>query len=217
MILLNQPRFEKDTIVRFELSLKSGEKLIRAEARVVGYHNATSDKPGGPKVRFKRFGGTTKAFIQRVMAEHGPGPGLDSVQPGGDSGAPASEGPMSLRFSDPAIPGSGSGTGVRFGSDSLGQGTDVVQLQSGRLSVRTPTFAEAAPHALGFTLSDGSRQRLQQLMERDGSKQVPAPQDREALLSRLRQRADCLAKTRDNSSDPPSSATAFAAGASSTG
>src|SRR5262245_52146129 len=82
MILLDQPRLDRETIVRFELSLQNGEKLIRAEARVVGYQAPTPDKPGGPKVRFKRFGGTTKAFIQEVVAEHGPGPGLDTVYPG---------------------------------------------------------------------------------------------------------------------------------------
>lgn len=190
MILLDQPRLDRDTIVRFELSLQTGEKLIRAEARVVGYQAPTPDKPGGPKVRFKRFGGTTKTFIQQVVAEHGPGPGLETVHPSSPdsaNGAP-SDAPMSFRFSDPVAAGAA--------VDVLAPGSAPLNLEAlglggvpeAPVSVREPrsTDAVSAP-----VVNGNGRQRLRELLQRSPS--VTTPENRDALLDKLRQRARGLA------------------------
>lgn len=195
MILLDQPRFDRDTIVRFELSLQNGEKLIRAEARVVGYQTATPDKPGGPKVRFKRFGGTTKSFIQQVVAEHGPGPGLETIHPqssrGSDPGdePPSDEAPNSLRFSfpaeatsEPAVKEALSGASRPLDFERLG-----LEGVAGPVALRSTNFEGL--------VADGraSRQRLQALIDRS-SASVSTPKDRDALLARLRARARGLSQ-----------------------
>lgn len=177
MILLDQPRLDRDTIVRFELSLQNGDKLIRAEARVVGYQAPTPDKPGGPKVRFKRFGGTTKAFIQQVVSEHGPGPGLETMHPSGELGsdAQASASPMSLRHPE-----------AKETAPSSGRAS-----QPARLKLETLELEGVPASAPGTPLSrpQGSRDHLQRLLERAGAGPVPAPKDRDDLLDRLRARA----------------------------
>jgi hypothetical protein len=202
MILLDQPRFERDTIVRFELSLQNGEKLIRAEAKVVGYQTATPDKPGGPKVRFKRFGGDTKAFITQVVAEHGPGPGLETLYPlssrGSDPGdGPISEAPNSLGFgfsTEPALD-----PGLQSALSAASRPIDLQQLQldgmpAGPVSVRSPGVR------LSQTGTPGpARERLRGLRERTRGSTITPPMNRDALLARLRDRARA-AKASDSTS-----------------
>lgn len=228
MILLDQPRFDRDTLVRFELSLQNGEKLIRAEAKVIGYQAPTPDKPGGPKVRFKRFGGTTKAFIQQVVAEHGPGPGLETVYPSArtsDPGeGPVSEAPHSLngRLSvDPGtviehnVPGVERSAPMSgdlllvdrlpaLGAPDLGAVQAPVEPQqfdgvpAAPISVRSPGV-RANPIALDAR----ARERLRGLRDRQNDPTITPPHDRDALLARLRERAQSLAPAA-TSSEPPS-------------
>ena len=68
MLLVNEPAHPAGTAVRFDVTLSNGEKVIRAEGSVVRHVAPRGDRPGGLQVRFKRFGGTTKAFIDRVVA-----------------------------------------------------------------------------------------------------------------------------------------------------
>lgn len=215
MILLDQPRFERDTIVRFELSLQNGEKLIRAEAKVVGYQTATPDKPGGPKVRFKRFGGSTKDFITQVVAEHGPGPGLETLYPmssrGSDPGdGPISETPNSLGFGfsaesalDPSVQSalSSHGAALPHGAAlAASKPIDVQQIQldgmpAGPVSVRSAGVRLSQKAAQG-----PARERLRGLRDRTG--RVATPINRDALLARLRDRARA-AGTGDSASPGP--------------
>lgn len=204
MILLDQPRFDRDTIVRFELSLQNGEKLIRAEAKVVGYQTATPDKPGGPKVRFKRFGGSTKAFIQQVVAEHGPGPGLETLYPaarGSDAGdGPPSEAPHSLNFGAPTdVAGSGAQSSASlqalgFSSNEQGVVTSNGELQQLQFDSmpRAPTSASSA--SIGPPLVGPALERLKGLQGRNGGDAGAPPTNREALLARLRERARGLSQ-----------------------
>lgn len=229
MILLDQPRFERETIVRFELSLQNGEKLIRAEAKVVGYQTATPDKPGGPKVRFKRFGGSTKAFIQQVVAEHGPGPGLETLYPasgrGSDPGdGPISEAPNSLGFGSlaeaslipavvqttPTLPSGVLQGGVGLAS-ALGapqKSLDLQQLHVAGMPVApvavlspgvlSPSGRAPGGRAIPASFEAPARERLKGLLDRNGATPVAPPTHREALLTRLRERARGL-------SEPPPS------------
>jgi len=70
MLLIDQPALPLDTAVVFDVTLAGGQKPIRAEGRVIAFEPAGASGPGGLRVRFKRFGSATKAFIDRAV--HGP-------------------------------------------------------------------------------------------------------------------------------------------------
>jgi hypothetical protein len=67
MLLIDAEVLAPDTPVLFDVALTDGHKPIRAEGRVVGTTPAQDGRPGGLKVRFKRFGAATKAFIERAV------------------------------------------------------------------------------------------------------------------------------------------------------
>lgn len=67
MLLLDQEPIEAETTVLFEVSLLNGVKLIRAEGRVLP---AMGTAPG-VRVRFRRFGSQTQAFIERALLARG--------------------------------------------------------------------------------------------------------------------------------------------------
>jgi hypothetical protein len=71
MILLGQAELEPGTLVRFDVSLESGPKLMRAEATVVGPVVPRAGRPGGLRVKYRRFGASTKAFIDRACEAAG--------------------------------------------------------------------------------------------------------------------------------------------------
>jgi hypothetical protein len=66
-VLIDADPLPADTAVLFDVALSGGQKPIRAEGRVIGSVAPTSDRPGGLRVRFKRFGAATKAFIERAV------------------------------------------------------------------------------------------------------------------------------------------------------
>ena len=67
MLLIDQPALPVDTAIVFDVTLENGQKPIRAEARVIGFEEPKGDRPGGLRVRFRRFGAATKAFIDRAV------------------------------------------------------------------------------------------------------------------------------------------------------
>jgi len=195
MILIDQPRLEKDTIVRFEVSLTNKEKVIRAEARVVGYQAPEDGRPGGPKVRFKRFGGTTKSFIQRVVQEHGPVPGLDTIYPSSPAEAMASVHPASADTealdelaSDPeaSSPEATSSPETVSASDELPSDPDAAADHEANHGPHAPPSNGAAFVPQG---SSQALERLREHMHARADHHIDAPPDRESLLARLRDRA----------------------------
>jgi hypothetical protein len=80
MLLIDQPPLPAETPIVFDVSLSNGQKPIRAEGIVVGYAEATGGQPCGVRVRFKRYGAATKAFIDRASA-----PPAASLHPQADS------------------------------------------------------------------------------------------------------------------------------------
>ena len=66
-LLLEQPSLEPGTLVRFDISLRSGERLVRAEGNVVKFVPGSALRPPGSRVRFTRFGASTKDFIDRLV------------------------------------------------------------------------------------------------------------------------------------------------------
>lgn len=73
MLLVDAAALPPDTAVLFDVALNGGQKPIRAEGRVVGTVAPSGDRPGGLKVRFKRFGAATKAFIERAVKSRSQG------------------------------------------------------------------------------------------------------------------------------------------------
>jgi hypothetical protein len=67
MLLIDAEALPADTAVLFDVALSGGQKPIRAEGRVVAAVAPRGGRPGGLKVRFKRFGAATKAFIERAV------------------------------------------------------------------------------------------------------------------------------------------------------
>lgn len=67
MLLVDAEPLPADTAVLFDIALADGTKPIRAEGRVIATVDATAARPGGVRVRFKRFGAATKAFIERAV------------------------------------------------------------------------------------------------------------------------------------------------------
>lgn len=67
MVLLDAEALPTDTALLFDVALADGHKPIRAEGRAAGFVPASEGRPGGLRVRFKRFGAATKAFIERAV------------------------------------------------------------------------------------------------------------------------------------------------------
>jgi hypothetical protein len=78
MLLIDQPPLEKDTAIVFDVTLRDGSRPIKAEAKVTRSVEPEGARPGGLRVRFKRYGAPTKAFIERAVALVARG---DSVPP----------------------------------------------------------------------------------------------------------------------------------------
>ncbi len=67
IVLVDQDELESGTIVRFELTLRDGERVLRAEGKVLGPTDPRDDRPAGLNVRFRRFDASTKAMIERAV------------------------------------------------------------------------------------------------------------------------------------------------------
>ncbi len=100
MLLVDQPPLPTDTAVIFDVALGNGQKPIRAEGVVLGYVEASAGQLGGVRVRFKRYGAATKAFIDRANPSSTP---AASLPPRAESIAPRSEALPSLK-PEPELP-----------------------------------------------------------------------------------------------------------------
>jgi hypothetical protein len=68
MLLLDQEELPPDTEIAFDVTLGDGSKPIRAEARVVEVVAPADGRPGGLRVRFRRYGAATRAFVERAVS-----------------------------------------------------------------------------------------------------------------------------------------------------
>lgn len=87
MLLIDAPDIAIDTDVRLDLSLESGEKIIRAEGRIIDKVAPKGRRPGGLKMRFQRMAPDTQEFINQLLSQS------SSTQPI-DSGPAASSSPI---------------------------------------------------------------------------------------------------------------------------
>lgn len=67
MLLVGERELATDTAVIFDVALSSGAKVIRAEGKVTGFVAPSDERAGGIRVRFRKFGAQTKAFIDRAV------------------------------------------------------------------------------------------------------------------------------------------------------
>lgn len=67
MLLIGEADLPPGTQVTFDVTLGDGSRPIRAEARVLANVEPTGSRPGGVRVRFKRYGASTKTFIDKAV------------------------------------------------------------------------------------------------------------------------------------------------------
>jgi hypothetical protein len=67
MLLIGEADLPPGTPITFDVTLGDGSRPIRAEARVLANVEPTASRPGGVRVRFKRYGASTKTFIDRAV------------------------------------------------------------------------------------------------------------------------------------------------------
>jgi hypothetical protein len=75
MLLLDEQELAPDTMITIVVTLGDGSRPIKAEARVLGSVGPKDGRPGGLRLRFKRYGAPTKAIIERAMAHVASGVG----------------------------------------------------------------------------------------------------------------------------------------------
>jgi hypothetical protein len=168
MLLIDADALAPDTAVLFDVALADGQKPIRAEGRVVKVVAPSGGRPGGLKVRFKRFGAATKAFIERAVKAQSASSEPDR------SGAPDAE-----RVSQPDA--------ERVSQPDAEQPSQVELDRPSMPEVRLSMTELEAPAALASPPSPERDREPSGLRQRVPGP-VAAPANREELLQRLRQR-----------------------------
>jgi len=167
MLLIDQPALPLDTAVVFDVTLDNGQKPIRAEAKVIGYVEPLGDRPGGLRVRFRRFGAATKAFIDRAVNGT---PAANASSPTIDSAVDAAP---------PTPPSAVNAAPLPIALDATQNATPSSDMR-----------AESAPSApANQPINEGNESdEASGIHKKTGLPYVAAPANREALLARLRQR-----------------------------
>lgn len=160
MLLIGADPLPGDTAVLFDVALSDGQKPIRAEGRVVGHVAAKGERPGGLRVRFKRFGAATKAFIERAVKARAAADEREAERPS----QVEPERPSSPDAEQPSSPD--------------GERLNMPEVRASMTDLE-PAVAAPTPSAAAREPS-GVRQRV--------PGPVAAPANREELLARLRQR-----------------------------
>lgn len=158
MLLIDAEPLPNETAVLFDVALADGQKPIRAEGRVVGVAPGNGVRPGGLKIRFKRFGAATKAFIERAVKAK-----QSAAEPERAS-APAAERPSAPDAERPSL--------VEAERPSLPE----VRASMTELEAVAPPEPRSSP----AVEPSGPRQRV--------PGPVAAPANRDELLARLRNR-----------------------------
>ncbi len=68
IVLLDQPEHPEGTVVRFELKLEGGKRLMRAEGSVVRFRESDGEFPSQLELKFRRFDAAAKALIESAEA-----------------------------------------------------------------------------------------------------------------------------------------------------
>lgn len=170
MLLIDADTLAPDTAVLFDVALSDGQKPIRAEGRVVKVVAPSGGRPGGLKVRFKRFGAATKAFIERAVKAQ------SASNDPNRSGTPDAERLSQPEADRPSAPEAEQPSQVELDRPSLPE----VRLSMTELEAPEALPAAPPPERDRDREPSGLRQRV--------PGPVAAPANREELLQRLRQR-----------------------------
>jgi hypothetical protein len=193
-LLVGQTPLDPGTLVRFDVVLSNGERVIRAEGKVVKYVEATAARPGGLRVRFTRFGGSTKAFIDRAVelrraapppasAETPPAaPGTPELAaPPASPASPASATPPPRSAPAHSVPAPAPASAPARAPSSAPAAEAVPVTQSS-------VVASSEPLPQSVRVAAGSDVAGRQSLRARAVQQVAAPANRDALLQRLRSR-----------------------------
>jgi hypothetical protein len=172
MVLVGQVWLPPETDVAFDVTLADGSKPIRAEAKVVGVIPASDGRPGGLKVRFRRYGAATRAFVDRAASARSSNgeppvttPPPQSARPERASVRPP---PRSVRPPTSVPPSQGAPSGASSSPPARPSGMPAWEED------KTSRFSRASALAAPMTHEPND---------------VSAPKNRDALLDRLRKRA----------------------------
>ncbi len=175
IVLVDQPELPKDTVLRFELLLEDGSKPVRAEGKVSRMVAPAQGRPGGLKIRFRRFDGATKKFIERAMEARKRERRSRRPPP------PAELPPLSLD-ADPAL-----------SAEPAAEPAAAVE--------PAPQTARSSPPPPPSPLPSAPLAKTSPELDQDQSgvrhrrvDPIPPPPNREELLERLRERAKKLGK-----------------------
>jgi hypothetical protein len=174
MLLIDQPALPLDTAVVFDVTLDNGQKPIRAEAKVVGYVEPQGDRPGGLRVRFRRFGAATKAFIDRAVNGTPALPAADAAK-----AIDAVPSPSAVDAAPPASPST---------VDAAPPPSAVDATQNATPSSAMRVESAHGDRANQPTTDGNESDEASGIHKKTSLPYVAAPANREALLARLRQR-----------------------------
>ena len=165
MLLIEAEALPIETPILFDVALQDGHKPIRAEGRVMGPVAPSGERPGGLRVRFKRFGAATKAFIERAVKSK-------------DGGA--AERPSAGQAERPSSPEAEppSGTEAELPSQTEVERLSMPEVRASMTDLEA--FVSPQSPAVVLARDSGVRERV--------PGPVAAPANREELLARLRQR-----------------------------
>jgi hypothetical protein len=177
MLLIDAAELPLDTTVLFDVSIQ-GEKLIRAEGRVAALVTPEGDTPGGLRVRFKRYGASTKAFIDRAV-------NFQKQRTEADQQAPA---PSIPEPSTPSVP--------ELVTPSIVTSAPLAAPSPPSAPVSAGTFA---PEVRAPSQPPPASARTEAIREPSGIHRRPlsdgdVPANRDELLARLRERAKNLSR-----------------------
>ncbi|HEX6275905.1 MAG TPA: hypothetical protein VFZ53_22845 [Polyangiaceae bacterium] len=173
MVLVGQAELPAETDVVFDVTLADGSKPIRAEARVVGVVAATEGRPAGLRVRFRRYGSATRAFVERAVSSRGSSDvAASSRGPASVPPAPGSVRPAAPSVAPPA-PSNGEPASVPPPASNSSPPLRPSVMPAWEED-KTSRFTRAVALAMPMTHEPT---------------EVAAPSNRDALLERLRKRA----------------------------
>ncbi len=185
-LLVGQPALDPGTLVRFDVVLSTGERVIRAEGKVVKYVEPAAARPGGLRVRFTRFGGSTKAFIDRaVELRRAASPTAPAEAPPAAAGTPeVAAAPPTAQSAPSAAPPPRSAPAhsapAPARAPSMAPTAEPAVTRSSVVA-----SAEPLPQSVRFAAGDGAGR---QSLRARAVQVVAAPANRDALLQRLRSR-----------------------------
>lgn len=203
VLLLGTREVAPETPVVFDLGIATGDKLMRAEGRVAAFFPATDEHPSVLRVRYRRYGSQTKAFIERAVSvreEQLAREALSASNPPPPDEPAALETPRSAEHHAPAAPPADGAPEPHLAAQpEVAQSEPTAPLpklhapaaSGGQRALASVPAAPAAPAASapgGPSLKSTARVQEPSGIHRRPVVPVHAPPNRDELLARLRAR-----------------------------